>query len=298
MPAQLTPQSRSNDYRVRDLSLEKDWPSMQALLKGEDWPFVKSDFLLYAAQDKFVGVGVYLEDQLVAFFNIHDFGSLAYLCMIIVHPDHRSKNIALMMWGAINKKMVEHGFTGFVAHCTKTSLPAALRYGAVKADKSFGLLVRHASASSPPPATPEGLQEHELASLIDMDAKYFGLRRASWLMALYRQDSSEFVVLRQGAAIVAFAILRDRADSAKVIDVLCYSEPQQLERLMGKVFSQFSHRALHCFVAAGSLLEKFLIQNGFYEPGFYQSIGPMMEVRFAAAVDLPIGRDIQTLQWL
>lgn len=285
------------NFVIEPMDLHRHWRAVERLLEIEEWPFVRADFEVSEAQERAIALVVRAGEEVVAFFTVHHFGDIAYLDMVVVHPDRR-KDVLMAgeLWRQVKLRMKRNGFTSFVAHCTRSSanIVRILRY---RPGISFSLLRKDAEpACTARAVTP--LDESALEELITLDAEVFGIRRENWIRTLMWQPSTRFFGRYEDERLVASACLRERRDNSLCIDACNALRFEPLERLLDNVIQAHPHKRLECFVKHGGDLQLYLEANGFRVPAFFAEIGPLVEYRLGPELEVGLGPALRTLSWI
>lgn len=285
------------NYVIEPMDLHRHWRGIERLLEIEEWPFVLADFEVSEAQERAIAMVARTGDEVVAFFTVHHFGDIAYLDMVVVHPDRR-KDVLMAgeLWRQVRLRMKHNGFTSFVAHCTRSSA-SIVRILQYRAGISFSLLRKDAEPDHVARAIAP-LDESALAELIALDAEVFGIRRENWIGTLMRQPSTRFFGRYEDGRLVASACLRERRDNSLCIDACNALRFEPLERLLDDVIAAHPHKRLECFVRHGADLKPYLEANGFKVPAFFAEIGPLVEYRLGPEQEVGLGPALRTLSWI
>lgn len=271
------------------LKLDRDWPEIEALLRMEEWPFVRSDMELGEAQPGETSYIARKDGRMAAFFTSFMFGKIGYLDMFVIHPDFRGQGVARPLYFKVIGALQEAGATGLVAHTTNDSARLTKILGFVPG-RPFTLRVR---PPAPAPAGPE-LKKGDPARFKALDTEIFGVARPAWTGFLASDSRVDLVAY--GDAIAA---LRPRVDNGYSLDHILAPNPKDLVPLVeGIVAKHGANGPLMAFAATDGVLENILGERGFAVPDFFVPIGPLIEWRDGKTD--PVGRSeqIHSVLWL
>jgi hypothetical protein len=289
---------RSADaYVIEPLVLYDHWAGINRLLEIEEWPFVRADFEVSETQPRAVAFVARAGEEILGFFTAHHFDDVAYLDMVVIRADRR-RDVLLAhdLWQATRRAMHAQGFTGFVAHCTRTTAPVVRLLG--YAPGLVFSLMRKGEAPERAAQPLERLGPAALGALVDLDAQVFGTRREHWLRTLLNQTSTRFHGRFEGDRLVASVCVRTRRENALCLDACNAIDIDALDALLTDVWAAYPDKRLECFVRHGSDLQPLLEGHGFEVPAFFREIGPLVEYRLGAAGELGLGPHTRTLSWI
>jgi hypothetical protein len=298
MSSAPTQTSANSPIVVADMDLDRDWNGIEQLLRIEQWPFVREDFEVSHEQPLSVAMVARRADEVLGFFSSHHFGAIGYLDMMIIDLSIRQTMVARKFWRRTLASMKTNGIGGLVAHSTKDSAPV-FQAQKFSPGVDFTLLRREAMPGAEPDADADLLilDESDRQDLVMLDASVFGLRRDSWIEALYAKPAVQFVGLRSKNQLLASICLRPRHDKGVCLDSCNASRFEDLERLIHQVLYALPHQPIECFARTGSDLYELLIASGFTVPDFFQSIGPLVEWRRGQTEAAGLGSQIRSLSW-
>lgn len=273
---------------IRPLELDRDWPAIEALLRREEWPFVRADLEVGHAQPKAVGHVARVDGRFAGFFTTHAFGDVGYLDMMIVDAAFRGRTVARPLYLQTLRALQDQGVRGMVVHTTNDSA-RLIRLLGFQPGIDFTLWTRDPRGSGDP-----GAVDHttDREAILTADAAAFGMRREAWIDALLAQPEVRFV--RRGAAQ---AVLRPRAVQAVCIDAVSGTS-EGVQALVDGIVAACGDRELQCFARTGGALEERLRHHGFTVPDFFVPIGPLTEWRQGDTSDLGATEQLHSLMWL
>lgn len=277
------------------LDLERDYPDVERLFALEEWPFLRGDLELSHAQPGAVAFVARKQGRFAGFFAAHAFGSVGYLDMMIVAPEHRRAGIARPLYFTTVHALERKGARSLVVHTTNDSA-RMIRLLGFSAGESFTLLRREATGSADDPDDPDvvPLGARDLPDIVRLDASVFGVRRPEWIAGLMRQAG--FLGLRRRGQLLACACLRPRRGEALCVEASAQS-PDDLERVAAAAVARHAGRRLECFVRTGGELHRQLERGGFRVPAFFEAIGPLVEWRRGATGEVGRSPRLQCLAW-
>ena len=273
--------------KLRPLDLDADWPQIERLMTLEQWPFLRSDLAVGAAQPRGVSHVAEVNGAFAGFFTTHAFDRVGYLDMMIIDPAFRGQTVARPLYLQTLRTLQDQGIEGLVVHTTNDSARLVTLLG-FQAGMDFTLLERPAGTSTGAPKTTS-----DRAALLTLDAQIFGAPRTPWLDALLDEPSVRFVTL-EGASLC----LRPRAGGALCLDAVNSPDDDALRALVDHVVQTCGDHTLQCFARTGSALHAHLQTHGFQVPAFFVPIGPLVEWRQGKTRDLGTSDRVQSLMWL
>lgn len=274
---------------IMPLKLDRDWPEIEALLRMEEWPFIRSDLELGEAQPGEASYIARKDGRMAAFFTSFMFGNIGYLDMFVIHPDFRGKGVARPLYFKVIAALQQAGAAGLVAHTTNDSARLTKFLGFTPG-RAFTLRVR---PPSPPPAGPV-LKKGDPARFKALDTEIFGIARPAWTGFLASDPRVDLVAY--GDAIAA---LRPRVDNGYSLDHILAPNPADLVPLVEGIVAKHGARGpLMAFAATDGVFEGVLAERGFAVPDFFVPIGPLIEWRDGKTE--PVGRSesIHSVLWL
>lgn len=280
------------------MDLDRDWQEIDRLLDQEEWPFVRADLEISQSQPNAVALVARSANRVLGFFAAHHFGDVGYLNMMIVDREARVSNIARRLYFDTIRRMKAHGIRAWVAHSTNDSY-RVFKFMRFRAGQSFTMLARDPITDNG--GTRIGYDEKpsqdELKAIIRLDEQVFGIKRFSWIEAIANQPSSQFFGLHSDGKLIASLCLRERKHSALCIDTTNALDFADLRALINQALDQFSHRRIECIAIADSSLHHHLLNNGFFIPDFFESIGPLVEWRKGDVGTIGTSPLVQSLSW-
>ncbi len=285
--------------QILPLDLDRDYAGVDLLLTLEQWPFIRADLEVSHSQPRATAMVARRDDQLLGFFATHHFGDVGYLDMMIVHPSARRTDLAMGLAHATYRTCQMKGIQAFVAYSTNDSF-GLFRCFQFAAGVNFTLLrreplVRMSNDSSLEDLT---LEKADLLPLVALDARVFGVARRTWIEALMRQRTTQFVGRRRAGHLIASICLRERRENAVCLDAANALDEGYLIPLVDRAVDGLPHRRLECFARTGSRLHRHLFNRGFEVPEFFQRIGPLVEWRKGPVGDIGASALNQTLSWI
>lgn len=270
----------AKSYQIEDMDLDRDWPGIERLLKMEEWPFTRADLEISHQQDRAIGLVVRILGEIKGFFTVHNFGDIAYLDMIILEEGIRRKvSVSREIWKDVKRRINEKGLKAMLAHCTNDSSPL-LRFLGFRKGEQF-TLVRKDETATRASVAGDSLQRlcvDDLAQLVELDEKVFGMRREAWIRGLLEQESTTFIGDFDQDRLRASVCLRERQDNALCLDGCNSLDYHRLTALIDQTVATMPHKKFECFVRTDSRLHHHLLAQGFYVPEFFKPIGPLDEL--------------------
>jgi len=287
-------------FTIEALDLHRDWAGVNRLLEIEEWPFIRADLEVSESQPRSIGLVARdnAQGHVIGFFTIHHFDDVGYLDLTIIDPAHR-RNLALgnEMWKRAKVEMRRAGFTSQIAHCTR-STSRFLQLLGFRAGTRFRLLRKDEQGDVAPLELAQRISAGDLQALVALDADVFGASRAGWLRVLAGQPTASLFGRFESGRLAASACLRGRRENGLCIDSCNARSFADMRPLLDDILRSFPHKRLECFVREGSDLECYLEDNGFYVPGFFREIGPLIEFRAGRRHEIGVGPDVRTLSWI
>lgn len=274
--------------QVLPMDLDRDWPDIEALMRAEEWPFVRGDLELGEAQTHGTSFIARQDGRFAAFFTTFMFGRIGYLDMFIIHPDFRSKGIARPLYFRAIEALQSAGATGLACHSTNDSARLIKILGFTPG-RTFTMYVREPGDAPAGPA----LAAVDPARYQALDTEIFGVARPAWTAHLTGDPGVDIV--GYGSAVVA---LRPKIGGF-TLDQMLAPDPAEIGPLVDGVIAKHGATStLMVSCTTGGALEAVLKARGFIVPDFFVPIGPLIEWREGDTE--PVGRSdaIQSVLWL
>jgi GNAT superfamily N-acetyltransferase len=298
LTAELTDgQFLSGHPEIDPFEMERDYPEVEALLRLEQWPFVRGDIEASHAQPRATSFVARKDGRFAGFFLTHAFGDVGYLDMMIVAPEFRGRGVARPLYFRTVHALQRTGVTGLVVHTTNDSA-GLIRLLGFTPGRTFTLLARDGAGGLGPLSSDlVRLDPADRAAVVTLDAAVFGRRRETWIAALFRQRGPRFLGLEENGAPAAALALRPRTGGALCLDLVSASEDGAQDRLVERVLARQGDFRFECFARVGSRLEAQLRAHGFAEPDFFRAIGPLVEWRRGRTEGAGNSDRMQCLSW-
>lgn len=212
-------------YETLKLGSE-DWNDAVELARVAGWQDVAEDWVTLGACATVLG----LRDEggrLVATAALCDFGEVASVAKMLVHPDVRGRDLAKRLLGeVVALKKNPSAVVSLIA--TDLGRPLYVKAGFADVER---LEVCLGVARSPGLlAVANPLSADDLAEAIRFDARVMGCQRSALLEARWRQSDATAVVRKDGA-LVGFGMRVQQKDGYVIGPVLAASDADAMEVL-------------------------------------------------------------------
>jgi GNAT superfamily N-acetyltransferase len=273
---------------VLPLDLERDWGEIEALMRAEEWPFLRGDLELGEAQTHGASFIARKDGKFAAFFTTFMFGHIGYLDMLIIRPEFRSQGVGRPLYFRAVEALQQMGASGLLCHSTNDSARLIKILGFTPG-RSFTMYVRE------PGPSPDGptLTAVDVARYQALDTEIFGTARTAWTHHLANDPDVDIV--GYGSAVVA---LRPKVGGYTLDQFLAPDEADIAPIVDGIIAKHGNTNTLMVSCTTGGALESVLKARGFVVPDFFVPIGPLVEWREGQTDSVGRSALIQSVLWL